>query len=133
MQVFKQDITAVYSQTLVRLIARMIKERKFQVHPNVLGSLMHLRLRYELEQMRDGKNSKGKGFKGKGKAGEDMVKPKFKSEIRKKWQTKNQKKRERELKEVAKEQAEAEAEVDKEERAQVVRQSRRSIQATADS
>jgi nucleolar complex protein 3 len=71
--------------------------------------------------MRDGKKSKsGKGFRGKGKAGEDMEKPKFKSDVRKKWQTKNQKKRERELKEVAKEQAEAEAEVDKEERAQVV-------------
>lgn len=121
--VFKQDNTAVYSQTLVRLLARMIKERKFQVHPNVLSCLMHLRLRAELEQMRDGKNSKaGKGnFKGKGKGKDEAsTEPKFKSEVRKKWQTKNQRKREKEMKEVRKEQAEAEAEVDLEERAQVV-------------
>jgi len=121
--VFKLDNTAVHSQTLVRLLARMIKERKFQVHPNVLSCLMHLRLRSELEHMRDGKNSKaGKGkFKGKGKGKEDgATEPKFKSEVRKKWQTKNQRKREKEMKEVLKEQAEAEAEVDLEERAQVV-------------
>ena len=115
--VFKADITAVYSQSLVRLIARMIKERKFQVHPNVLSCLLQLRLRGELDSMRDGKNKRPqKGQKGdingNGK--------KFKSDIRKKWQTKNQKKREKEQKEAEKELAEAEAEVDKEERAQVV-------------
>jgi nucleolar complex protein 3 len=44
----------------------------------------------------------------------------FKSEIRKKWQTKNQKKREKEMKEVEKEMGEAAAEVDLEERAGVV-------------
>ena len=94
----------------------MIKERKFQVHPHVLSCLLHLRLRGELAAMKQGKHSKAKGsdsdpLKGKGR---------FKSEIRKKWQTKNQKKRENEIKEVQKEMAEAEAEVDKEERAQIV-------------
>lgn len=112
--VFKEDVTSTHSQTLVRLIARMIKERKFQVHPNVLSCLLHLRLRTELDQMREGK--------GKNKAnGQPEVKGKFKSEIRKKWATKNQRKREKELKEVQKEMAEAEAEVDKEERAVTVR------------
>lgn len=111
--VFKEDVASTHSQTLVRLIARMIKERKFQVHPNVLSCLLHLRLRTELDQMREGK--------GKNKAnGQPEVKGKFKSEIRKKWATKNQRKREKELKEVQKEMAEAEAEVDKEERAVTV-------------
>ncbi len=85
------------------------------VHPNVLSCLLHLRLRTELDQMREGK--------GRNKAnGQPEVKGKFKSEIRKKWATKNQRKREKELKEVQKEMAEAEAEVDKEERAVTVRQ-----------
>ena len=113
--VFKQDVSAVHSQTLVRLIARMIKERKFQAHPNVLGCLLHLRLRTELDAMRSGKNARGP----KGRKDGPEPKGKFKSDVRKKWQTKNQKKRERELKEIRKAQAEAEAEVDVEERAQV--------------
>lgn len=112
--VFKSDLTSAYSQTLVRLIARMIKERKFQVHPNVLSSLLHLRLRSELDSMRDGKGKRGKDAKG------EKPKREFKSEIRKKWQTKNQKKREKEMKEVEKEMAEAAAEVDVEERSIVV-------------
>lgn len=113
--VFRGDNTSLYSQTLVRLIARMIKERKFQVHPNILSSLLHLRLRSELDMMRDRKSKDvNKGPKG------EYVKGKFKSEIRKKWQTKNQKKRSKEMKEVEKDLAEAEAEVDTEERAKVV-------------
>ncbi|KIR29197.1 nucleolar complex protein 3 [Cryptococcus deuterogattii LA55] len=116
-KVFREDVSGQHSQTLVRLIARMIKERHFQVHPNVLFCLLHLRLKDELDQMRRGKNAKG-GNKGKGEKDEIKGK-KFKSEKRKKWATKNQKKREKEMKEVQKEMAEAEAEVDKEERAQV--------------
>ncbi|OWT37457.1 nucleolar complex protein 3 [Cryptococcus neoformans Bt1] len=116
-RVFREDVSGQHSQTLVRLIARMIKERHFQVHPNVLFCLLHLRLKDELDQMRRGKNAKGGN---KSKREKDEIKgKKFKSEKRKKWATKNQKKREREMKEVQKEMAEAEAEVDKEERAQV--------------
>lgn len=114
--VFRNDISAVHSQSLVRLIARMIKERKFQVHADVLFCLLQLRLRGELDKMRKGNNSKPVGrdedrMKGKGK---------FKSKIREQWQTKNQKKKEKEMKEVQKDLAEAEAEVDKDERAQIV-------------
>jgi nucleolar complex protein 3 len=102
----------------------MIKERKFQVHPNVLSCLLHLRLLGELDSMRDGKNAKGKGKNPGGAVaeGEDLVGKgkKFKSETRKVWATKNQRKKEKELKEVRKEMAEAEAEVDKDERAQIV-------------
>jgi nucleolar complex protein 3 len=111
--VFRSDLTGMHAQTLVRLIARMIKERKFQVHPNILSAFLQLRLRKEL----DGKKHRGGG---KGRPGQDVAEKKFKSEVRKKWATKNQKKREKEMKEVEAEMAEAEAEVDKEERAQVV-------------
>ncbi|WVW86217.1 hypothetical protein I302_108259 [Kwoniella bestiolae CBS 10118] len=114
--VFKEDISGVHAQTLVTLIARMIKERHFQVNPNVLTCLLHLRLRNELDQMKRGKNAKG----GSGDKKQDDIKgKKFKSEIRKKWATKNQRKKEKEMKEVEKEMKEAEAEVDKEEVAQI--------------
>jgi nucleolar complex protein 3 len=113
--VFRVDVSATYSQALVKLIARMIKERKFQVHANVLSCLLHLRLRTELDQMRDGKKKQAM-MRGR----KDEPEKKYKSDVRKKWQTKNQKKKEKELKEIQKEMAEAEAEVDLEERAQTV-------------
>jgi nucleolar complex protein 3 len=121
--VFKADLTSTYSQTLVRLIARMTKERKFQIHPDVLSCLLHLRLHTELEQMVANKKAdkgKGKKFAGRDKDKDHKEKEKFKSEIKKKWQTKNQKKKEKEMKEVEKDMKEAEAEIDLEERAQVV-------------
>ena len=120
--VFKSDLTSVYSQTLLRLIARMIKERKFQVHPNLLSCLLHLRLRSELDMMRDKSKQKREAKeKDRGKRGpKEKGQGQFKSEIRKKWQTKNQKKREKEMKEVEKEMGEAAAEIDLEERAGVV-------------
>ncbi len=111
--VFKNDNTSTYSAVLLRLIARMIKERHYRVHPNVLSCLLHLRLRSELGSMRE----KGKG---KGKAKENGTEVKAKSEIRNKWMTKNKRKAERERKEVEKEMDEAEAEIDLEERATVV-------------
>lgn len=113
--VFKADNTALHSQALVRLIARMVKERKFQVHPNVLAPILHLRLKTELDHMREGKS------KDRGRKGDPKIGPKFKSAERKKWATKAQKKRDKEMKEVEKEMAEAAAEVDQDERAQVVR------------
>lgn len=124
--VFKSDLTSVYSQTLLRLIARMIKERKFQVHPNILSCLLHLRLRSELDLQRDASRQKRDAKeKDRGKKGpKEKNQGQFKSEIRKKWQTKNQKKREKEMKEVEKEMGEAAAEVDLEERANVVSTSR---------
>jgi nucleolar complex protein 3 len=124
--VFKADLTSTYSQTLVRLIARMTKERKFQIHPDVLSCLLHLRLHTELDQMvanRKDQKAKNNSKKFAGRDGKDKdgkEKKEFKSEIKKKWQTKNQKKKEKEMKEVEKDMKEAEAEIDLEERAQVV-------------
>lgn len=132
--VFKSDLTSVYSQTLLRLIARMIKERKFQVHPNILSCLLHLRLRSELDMMRE-KAKKDRDAKGRDRdkrGPKEKSKGQFKSEIRKKWQTKNQKKREKEMKEVEKEMGEAAAEVDLEERAGVVSGMFESCESLAD-
>ena len=108
--VFKADIGAQHSQTLVRLLARMIKERKFMVHPNALAPLLHLRLRNELDTTEKAKK------KSKGRR-EDI---KFKSDKRKEWMTKNMKKAMKEKKEIEKDLDEASAEVDVEELASIV-------------
>jgi nucleolar complex protein 3 len=111
--VFRDDVTAHYSAVLLRLIARMIKERRYKVHPNVLSCLLALRLRSELSSPHESKN----------KARYNDKKPdetKVKSEIRKKWMNKNRRKAEKERQEVEKELQEASAEVDQEERSKVV-------------
>ncbi|KAF8902119.1 nucleolar complex-associated protein-domain-containing protein [Gymnopilus junonius] len=46
--VFRSDLTGTASLEVVRLLNRMIKERRFKIHPNVLSCLLHLRLRTEL-------------------------------------------------------------------------------------
>lgn len=115
--IFRSDLTSMHSQTLVRLIARMTKERKFQIHPNVLSCFLHLRLKDELDQMRESK----KVAKEQARRDAKEQLKRFKSDTRKKWATKKQKAKEKEMKEIDKEMKEAEAEVDKEERAQVVR------------
>ncbi|KAF8959052.1 nucleolar complex-associated protein-domain-containing protein [Flammula alnicola] len=46
--VFRADLTGEASLEVVRLINRMVRERHFKVHPNVLSCLLHLRLRTEL-------------------------------------------------------------------------------------
>jgi nucleolar complex protein 3 len=105
--VFRDDVTAHYSAVLLRLIARMIKERRYKVHPNVLSCLLALRLRSELSSPHEAKNKA-------------RYKTKVKSEIRKKWMNKNRRKAEKERQEVEKELQEASAEVDQEERSKVV-------------
>lgn len=115
-QVFKQDVTAHYSAVLLRLLARMIKERRFKVHPNVLSCLLFLRLRSELSAPHEAKKDKFSRGSKDGKQ-QDV---KFKSDIRKKWMNKNRRKAEKEKQEVEKELNEASAEVDQEERSKVV-------------
>jgi nucleolar complex protein 3 len=44
----QSDLTGVPSLEAVRLLNRMIKERRYQVHPNLLSCLLHLRLKTEL-------------------------------------------------------------------------------------
>ena len=109
---FRADTTGVPSLEIVRLLNRMIKERRFAVHPNVLTCLLHLRLKTELgvraseakaerveikrEKPKQRKKSKAKG------ADSTHVSKKTKKALKEK-------------KEIQKELKEAEASVDKEE------------------
>ena len=113
---FKADQTGLPSLEVVRLLNRMIKERRFNVHPEVLSCLAHLRLKTELgirasETKVDKPESKPMA-KGKATARRAKGKPTDQPHLSKKA-----KKVLKERKEIAKEMHEAAAEVDKEERA----------------
>lgn len=103
----------------------MIKERRYQVHPNILSCLLHLRLKNELGDVRastskvekegEGRKSKLSARKakemrarGKGKKAEGQGQAHL---------SKKAKKSKKELKEIQEEMEEAGAEVDREERA----------------
>ncbi|KAH9079647.1 nucleolar complex-associated protein-domain-containing protein [Lactarius deliciosus] len=112
--VFRADKTGVPSLEIVRLLNRMIKERRFAVHPNVLTCLLHLRLKSELgvraseakaerEEIKREKPNQRKKSKAKGAESSHL--------------SKKAKKALKEKKEIEKELREAEASVDKEERA----------------
>ncbi|THH12644.1 hypothetical protein EW146_g7505 [Bondarzewia mesenterica] len=108
--VLRSDVTGVPSLEVVRLLNRMIKERRFNVHPNVLSCLLHLRLKTELGvRASDAKVEKEERPKGKraGHKGKGPDPPHL---------SKKAKKALKERKEVEKEMKAAEAEVDKEER-----------------
>ncbi|KAF5358193.1 hypothetical protein D9756_001602 [Leucocoprinus leucothites] len=110
-KVFREDLASSPSLEIVRMLNRMVKERRFAIHPNVLSCLLHLRLRTELgvrasdtkaekgaQDSRDRRHRKGK------KADQPHL-------------SKKAKKAQKEKKEIEKEMREAEAEIDKEERA----------------
>lgn len=103
----------------------MIKERRYQVHPNVLSCLLCLRLKTELGDVRASTSKAEKGgegmksrfsarkakdlrAKGKGKKAEGQGQAHL---------SKKAKKTKKELKGIQEEMEEAEAEVDREERA----------------
>ncbi|KAI0831218.1 nucleolar complex-associated protein-domain-containing protein [Trametes gibbosa] len=116
-KVFRADNTGEPSLEVVRLMNRMIKERKYNVHPEVLSCLLHLRLKTELgvraSESRADKEISGKGFsKGRAAARRAKGKPVDQPHLSKKA-----KKVMKERKEIEKEMHEAAAEVDKEERA----------------
>lgn len=109
---FRADLTGETSLEIVRLINRMIKERHFKVHPNVLVCLLQLRLRTELGVRASSTHAdKPEGNKGK--------KPKGKK-LEPVHLSKKAKKALKEQKEIDNELREAGAEVDKEERKAVV-------------
>ncbi len=103
----------------------MIKERRYQVHPNVLSCLLYLRLKTELGDVRASTSKAEKGGEG--------MRSKFSArkakELRAKGKakkaegqgqahlSKKAKKTKKELKGIQEEMEEAEAEVDREERA----------------
>ncbi|KAK2466949.1 hypothetical protein APHAL10511_001207 [Amanita phalloides] len=114
--VFRADVTGVASLEIVRILNRMIKERRLQVNPNVLSCLLNLRLKSELNIRasdsradnadRPGTLRREKGTRGraKGKKSGQHV-------------SRNARKALKERREVEKEFQEAEAVIDKEEQA----------------
>lgn len=104
---FRRDLTGKPSLEIVRLLNRMIKERQYKIHPNVLSCLLHLRLRTELG-VRASNQSVDKP--------ETTERKSLKKKPQKVHLSKKARKALREQKEIRKEFWEAEAEVDKEER-----------------
>ncbi|KAI0781022.1 nucleolar complex-associated protein-domain-containing protein [Trametes elegans] len=116
-KVFRADNTGEPSLELVRLLNRMIKERKYNVHPEVLSCLLHLRLKTELgvraSESRVDREPQGKSMSS-GRAAARRAKGK---KVDQPHLSKKAKKVQKERKEIEKEMHEAAAEVDKEERA----------------
>ncbi|TBU65922.1 nucleolar complex-associated protein 3 [Dichomitus squalens] len=119
-KVFRADNSGEPSLEIVRLLNRMIKERKYNVHPEVLSCLLHLRLKSELgvrasETKADKDNGAGGGKTfSKGRAATRRAKGKA---VDQPHLSKKAKKVLKERKEIEKEMHEAAAEVDKDERA----------------
>ncbi|CAA7271730.1 unnamed protein product [Cyclocybe aegerita] len=105
--VLKADLTGEASLEIVRLMNRMIKERHFQVHPNVLSCLLSLRLRTELGVRASDTHADKSETKDKNKRGKKSQRIHLSKTTRKFL---------KEKKEIDKELREADAEVDKEER-----------------
>ncbi|KAJ8594323.1 nucleolar complex-associated protein 3 [Rhizopogon salebrosus TDB-379] len=114
--IFREDRTGVASLEGVQLLNRMIKERHFNVHPEVLTCLLHLRLKTELNvrasESKVDKAETSAQSKGKAAARRAKGKPTEQPHLSKKARKvlKDRKGIEREMRD-------AEAEVDKEERA----------------
>lgn len=113
--VFRDDITGVPSLEIVRLLNRMVKERKFNVHPEVLSCLTYLRLKTELGVRASESKADKPATKTltAGKAAARRAKGKSTDQPH---LSKKAKKALKEKKEIEKEMHEAAAEVDKEER-----------------
>lgn len=121
MKIFRADLTGTPSLEIVRLLNRMIKERRFHVHPDVLSCLIYLRLKTELgvrssDSRADKEEKTARTFsKGKAAARRAQGKATDQPHLSKKAQ-----KVLKEKKEIQREFRDAEAEVDKEERATTV-------------
>ena len=119
--IFRADLTGMPSLEIVRLLNRMIKEKKFNVNPKVLSCLLHLRVKTELstrasESVVEKPDNQKTLPKGKIAARRAKRKPTAQPHLNKRM-----KKLLKENKDIEREFREAEAEVDKEERAITVR------------
>jgi len=116
--IFREDRTGVPSLEAVQLLNRMIKERHFNVHPEVLTCLLHLRLKTELNiRASDSKVDKAQNIQSKGRAAARRAKGKPTEQPH---LSKKARKVLKERKEIEREMQDAEAEVDKDERANTV-------------
>jgi nucleolar complex protein 3 len=114
---------------VVRLLNQVIKARRFNVDPNLLTCLLHLRLKTELNvRASKSKADKNQGVKpySKRRAAERRARGKSTDQPH---LSKKMKKALKEKKDIDKEFREAEAEVDKEERDNTVRHRRQSLYA----
>ncbi|KAF8590512.1 nucleolar complex-associated protein 3 [Ramaria rubella] len=118
--VFREDTTGVPSLEIVRLLNRMVKERKFAVHPSALSCLLHLRLKSELGGIRasetkvDKETSAKTKWESRGKADRKRAKGK---KVERPYMSKKAVKALKEKKGIEEQMQEAEAEVDREEKA----------------
>lgn len=96
------------------MLNRMIKERKFAIHPNVLSCLMHLRLRTELGVRASDTKVEKEALKDQDK------RPRKGKKAYQSYLSKKAKKALKEKKGIEQEMREAAAEIDKEERAATV-------------
>jgi nucleolar complex protein 3 len=96
------------------MLNRMIKERNFAIHPNVLSCLVHLRLRTEL-----GVRASDSKVEKDGSKGQDQ-RPQKGKKAKQLHLSKKTRKVLKEKKEIDQEMREAAAEIDREERAATV-------------
>ncbi|KAE9387488.1 nucleolar complex-associated protein 3 [Gymnopus androsaceus JB14] len=118
-RVLRNDLTGTASLEVVRLLNRMIKEKRFNVHPAVLSCLLHLRLKSELgvrasETKADKDSQAPVKLRSKGKDAARRSKGKASNQPH---LSKKAVKALKERKEIEREFRDAEAEIDKEERA----------------
>jgi len=123
-KVFRADLGGEPSLEAVRLLNRMVKERKFNIHPEVLSCLLHLRLKAELgvrssDSRADKAETRAAKHHSKGKAAARRAKGKAADVPH---LSKKVKMHLKDKKEIEKEMHEAEAEVDQDERTSTVSQ-----------
>lgn len=119
--VFRNDANGSASLELVRLLNRMIKERHYRVHPNVLPCLLHLRLKSELKGVRASQNGSSKDGENKKTKPPKVKMSKKERKAATPHMSKKTKEAAKELKKIEEEMEEAAAEVDEEDRASQVR------------
>jgi nucleolar complex protein 3 len=123
--VFRADLTGQASLETVRLLNRMVKERRFSVHPAVLSCLLHLRLHSELGVRASQRHAEKDGEEARRKAARHSAQKEASRRAKGKptaapHLSKKTKKMKKEQKEIEEEMQEAAADVDKEEKATAV-------------
>jgi hypothetical protein len=124
--IFQTDMSSTHSLPLVRLLNRMIKERHFNVHPNVLSCLWHVKVRAapskESSAPHKRRWDKDRDWKKKAERGKGVNKERTAyeqggewAEKKREWRTKKMRKDMKEKKAIEKEMDEAGAEIDEEE------------------
>nr|GAT58714.1 predicted protein [Mycena chlorophos] len=115
--VFRKDLTGTASLEIVRLLNRMVKEKRFNVHPNVLSCLLHLRLKTELGVRASESHADKDELPKRHSASKDAARRAKGKPTAQPHLSKKARKALKEKKDIDREFREAEAEVDKEERA----------------